>query len=110
MMKTSEKSQIKERIQNEIEEARTLVSDLQEMTQPIAPDDAIGRLSRMEAINNKSVNEHLLAKTQAKLAKLEISLNRVDEKDYGLCRTCKDPIPLGRLMMLPETEKCVNCA
>ena len=110
MMNASERSQIKARIQDDIEEARRLITELEELTQPIAPDDAIGRLSRMEAINNKSVNEHLLVKTQSKLAKLEVSLNRVDQDDYGLCRTCKDPIPVGRLMMLPEVEKCVNCA
>lgn len=110
MINASERSQIKARIQDDIEEARQLIAELEELTKPIAPDDAIGRLSRIEAINNKSVNEHLLVKTQSKLAKLEASLNRVDAEEYGLCRTCKDPIPVGRLMMLPEAEKCVNCA
>jgi len=109
-MKASQKSLIKTRIQDEIKEARKLVSELEELTQPIAPDDAIGRISRMEALNNKSVNEHLLAKTQAKLQKLESSLKKVDQEDYGNCRSCNQPIPVGRLMMLPEAEKCVNCA
>ncbi|MCF7807945.1 MAG: TraR/DksA C4-type zinc finger protein [Candidatus Marinimicrobia bacterium] len=109
-MKASDKSQIKARIQDEIADASQLIEELEELTQPIAPDAAIGRLSRMEALNNKSVNEHLLQKTQAKLQKLESSLKRVEREDYGKCRSCNEPIPVGRLMMLPESEKCVNCA
>ena len=30
------------------------------MTNPIAPDHAIGRVSRMDAINNKSINDSAL--------------------------------------------------
>ena len=110
MLKASDRSQIKSRIEDDIQEAKLLIAELEELTQPIAPDDAIGRLSRMEAINNKSVNEHLLAKTRAKLQKLEASLARVDQEAYGLCSNCREAIPLGRLMMLPEAEKCVDCA
>ncbi len=109
-MNHQEKQQLRERIHSEIESATEQVIELKEMTQPIAPDAAIGRISRMEAINNKSVNELLLSKTKAKLQKLEASLSFIDTDDYGLCRVCKQPIPLGRLMMLPESDKCVECA
>ncbi len=109
-MDTKEKQKIRERIYSEIESATEQVMELKELTQPIAPDAAIGRISRMEAINNKSVNEHLLSKTEAKLKKLEASLAAIDRDDYGYCRVCKQPIPLGRLMMLPESDRCVDCA
>jgi len=109
-MKAEEKLQLLERINSEIDSANEQIEELAEMTQPIAPDAAIGRISRMEAINNKSVNELLLSKTKVKLQKLESSLAFIDKEDYGLCRVCKQPIPLGRLMMLPESDKCVACA
>jgi len=109
-MNAQEKQQLRERIQEEIQSAREQVMELKEMTQPIAPDAAIGRLSRMEAINNKSVNELLLSKTEAKLQRLEASLASIDSDGYGLCRSCKQPIPLGRLMMVPESTQCVECA
>ncbi len=109
-MKAEEKQQIKDRIISEIENAQEQVAELEELTKPIAPDCAIGRISRMEAINNKSVNEHLLVKTKARLVNLESSLISIVKEDYGLCRDCKQPIPLGRLMMMPESEKCVDCA
>ncbi len=109
-MKSEEKQQLKDRINSEIENARKQVDELKELTQPIVPDAAIGRISRMEAINNKSVNEHLLEKTKARLMKLELSLSSIEKEDYGLCQICKQPIPLERLMMIPESNKCVDCA
>ena len=109
-MNIEEKQQIRERINSEIMSATEQVIELKEMTQPIAPDAAIGRISRMDAINNKGVNELLLSKTEIKLQKLEASLAYIDKDDYGLCRVCKQPLPLGRLMMLPESDKCVDCA
>ena len=109
-MEIEEKQQIRDRITSEIEGAREQILELEELTQPIAPDCAIGRISRMEAINNKSVNEHLLAKTKTRLMKLESSRAFINQEDYGNCRVCKNPIPLGRLMMLPETDRCVDCA
>lgn len=109
-MKLEEKQQLKDRINSEIESTQEQIIELKELTQPIPPDAAIGRISRMEAINTKSVNEHLLAKSQSKLQKLESSLSFIDREDYGLCRSCKSPIPLGRLMMMPESDKCVECA
>ncbi len=109
-MKLKEKQQLKARINSEIENALEQILELKELTQPIAPDAAIGRISRMDAINNKSVNELLLSKTETKLHKLEASLSFIDNDDYGFCRVCKQPIPLGRLMMLPESDRCVDCA
>ena len=109
-MKREEKQQIRDRLESEIKTASELVEELRELTQPIAPDAAIGRISRMEAINNKSVNEHLLEKTKSRLIKLELSLKSIDKEDYGICQICKKPIPIGRLMMLPESNMCVDCA
>jgi len=109
-MNSQEKQQIRLRILDEITSSQEQIDELMELTKPIPPDAAIGRISRMEAINNKSVNEHLLAKTKNKLQRLEASLSFINEPDYGICRGCKSPIPMGRLMMMPESDKCVECA
>ncbi len=109
-MNVKDKQEIKNRIDLEIESALEQIAELKLLTQPIAPDASIGRITRMDAINNKSVNDLLLAKTKNKLQKLESSKSFIDQDDYGLCRMCKQPIPLGRLMMMPESDKCVDCA
>jgi DnaK suppressor protein len=80
------------------------------MTQPITPENAIGRVSRMDAINNKSVNEAALRKAQQKLQKLEIALQSIDSTSFGTCSRCGNPILEGRLMFMPESTNCVRCA
>ena len=83
---------------------------LKELTKPIAPENAIGRISRMDAINNKSINEAALVQSNKKLRKLEAALNKVEEEYFGLCGRCGNEIPLGRLMLMPESPFCVNCS
>lgn len=105
-----DKKEIKQQIFNEIKKAESLIADYQEMTKPIAPDDAIGRVSRMDAINNKSVTESVLRQAKEKLSKLRYALSKVEQTDFGLCMKCNSPIPLGRILIKPESMLCVNCA
>lgn len=86
------------------------IAQLKELTKPIAPENAIGRISRMDAINNKSVNEASLRQMEEKVREIENALTRLDEKDFGMCKRCHKPIPEGRLLLLPGTTTCVNCA
>jgi DnaK suppressor protein len=101
---------IKQRIKEEIDASRKLVVKYRELTKPIAPENAIGRVSRMDAINNKSVNEAALRKVETKLKNLEVALSKVDDADFGICLKCKKEIPLGRIMLLPHAVTCVHCA
>lgn len=109
-MNEQEKSILKKSIVNKIERLSSEVEELKEFTKPVAPENAIGRLSRMEAINNKSVAEASLRNCEAKLKKLKMALSEIEKSDFGVCRKCKDPIPFMRLKLMPESSHCVNCA
>lgn len=100
----------KEKIISEIKTIKEKIGELKEATKPIVPDVAIGRISRMDAINNKSVNEAALRTAETKLNKLEIALEKVDNSKFGICIRCGQEIPEGRLIIMPESIKCVNCA
>jgi len=93
-----------------LEKSKIEIAQLKEMTKPIAPENAIGRISRMDAINNKSVNEVSLRSLEDKVRKIENALARLNEKGFGLCKRCNNPIPEGRLLLLPGTTSCANCA
>jgi len=56
--------EILEKINLEIKKTKEKIVDYTDMAKPISPDDAIGRLSRMDAINNKSVAESALHKAK----------------------------------------------
>ena len=86
------------------------IVDLKELTQPIVPDCVIGRISRMDAINNKSVNEAALRQATEKLREIEFALENIDQPDFGKCRNCGSDIPPGRLLVIPESSLCVRCA
>lgn len=92
-----------------IDELRTDIASLEEAVKPIAPDCAIGRLSRMEAINSKSVNEELLRSARRRLQLVERALQRADHPQFGLCTRCGRPIPFGRLEIMPESTRCAGC-
>ena len=100
------KSLIKEKI-NAIEDE---ILELKELTKPISPENAIGRLSRMDAINNKSINEAALRKSEEKYSKLKYALTKIDEEEFGICDRCGKDIQPQRLLLMPESNYCVTCA
>ena len=109
-MDKKERDTVEKQIRKEILKTEEVIQEYKEMTKPIAPENAIGRLSRMDAINNKSVTEAALRKSEEKLKSLKYLADRVNDEDFGLCRKCKRPIPLPRLLFMPQSQFCVNCA
>lgn len=109
-MDSEEKRQLIEKIKKVIVKAESEIAHLEEMTKPIAPENSLGRVSRMDAINNKSVAEAALRSSRKKLSRLKLALTKIDEVGFGLCEHCKKPIAAKRLMFMPQSTRCVRCA
>lgn len=109
-MTEQEKKDVRAKVLAEIEKTNSTIVDYKEITKPISPENAIGRISRMDAINNKSVAEAALRQAEGKLKNLHTVLDSIDNKDFGLCLKCQKPIPLGRILLMPQSRFCVNCA
>ncbi|MBT3244927.1 MAG: TraR/DksA family transcriptional regulator [Bacteroidetes bacterium] len=105
-----ESEEIKQKILSEIRRTELQIEEYKEMTKPEAPDCAIGRVSRMDAINNRSVTEASLRQARGKLKSLQRVSAQLGTKEFGLCMKCKQPIPIGRILFRPESLFCVNCA
>lgn len=105
-----DEKEIKAKIKEEIAKTEQAILEYKDLSQPVTLDSAIGRISRMDAINNKTINEAALRKSEAKLTKLHQAMDKVGSKDFGMCIRCKQPIPLGRILLMPESLRCVNCA
>ena len=108
-MNEEQKTELRELINKEIRELRLTIERVKETVQPVAPDDAIGRLTRMEAINAKSISEANLRSSKVRLGNLEHALEQLDDPEFGICAGCDEPIPFGRLMVMPESKMCVKC-
>lgn len=102
--------EVKERILDEINKTEKKIIDYRELTKPEAPDVAIGRVSRMDAINNRGVMESALKQAEIKLQRLHLMLEKIGTADFGICAKCKKPIPIERIMIKPESLLCVNCS
>lgn len=109
-MTNSEKENYLQTLTKGIEKVKKEILELEDLTQPISPENAIGRVSRMDAINNKSVNEASLRKKRQILIRMNHNLKAIDKPDFGNCIRCKNPIPIERLLFIPETNSCTPCA
>ncbi len=110
IMEQGDIEDVRRMITAEIEKTRQSIKQYKDLTKPIAPENAIGRVSRMDAINNRSVTEAALRTAERKLKGLEVMLPKLGEKDFGLCVRCKNPIPVQRILLVPQSQFCVNCA
>lgn len=109
-MDHNDKAELEHRIRQKLKKIEVDIAAFELLAKPVPPDSAIGRLTRMEAINSKSINEAALEKARTTRARLEEALENIDDPDFGICRECEEPIPPARLMILPETDVCVRCA
>ncbi len=105
-----DKHQVEKAIQEEIKKADKEIETLESLTKPISPENSIGRISRMDAINNKGVNDAALSSYKLKRDQLKRALLRIDESGFSKCKNCGNEIPEGRILLKPESEFCVNCA
>lgn len=108
-MKKQEHDKLVSIIEEQILETRTAIEELTELTKPVSLDASIGRLSRMDAINNKSINEAALREKKKLLKRLENALEKSEKDDFGICTKCGEEIPFGRLEYMPHTTRCVTC-
>ncbi|MDC0050223.1 TraR/DksA C4-type zinc finger protein [Verrucomicrobia bacterium] len=73
-------------------------------------DTAIGRLSRMDAMQNQQMALELRRRQEQQLQRIANALKRMDQNRYGLCGRCKQPIAEERLEVSPDVVMCVKCA
>lgn len=109
-MNEEDKVKIAQRIKQEILATKEKIKEYSLLSKPIAPENAIGRVSRMDAINNKSIVEAALRESEKKLDDLKYIKSQINEEDFGICSKCKTSIPIQRIIFRPQSRYCVSCA
>ena len=80
-----------------------------EGTKPVQLGTPIGRLSRMDAIQQQQMIKAGRASLDIKLRQVRASLEACRKGDYGFCRSCHEPIGYPRLKARPEAPFCLTC-
>ena len=109
-MNAQEIAEFTKRLKAMIIKQEAEIAILETNTEPISPENSIGRVSRMDAIQNKGVSEAALRNKKDKLAKLHVALSKVSTPNFGICSRCERPIQAARLMYMPESSRCLHCA
>ncbi|QBA63437.1 TraR/DksA C4-type zinc finger protein [Muriicola soli] len=103
-------SELKALLKSAITRTEKRIAQYRDLSRPVSPDNAIGRVSRMDAINNKGVMEAALRKAEDQLRGLKRNFSMLGTDDFGKCLKCREKIPIERILLAPESSFCVNCA
>lgn len=110
-MNTAEKAHVKAVITEKIAELRLVVESNAKAHEEIELDQTrVGRLARMDAVQHHAIAQAQGERAAKQLKLLELLLSKVDNEDFGECHCCGEAIPLGRLLIRPESLRCVECA
>lgn len=71
---------------------------------------SVGRLSRMDALQNQAMAKAQQARRDGEAARLKAALARIDQGEFGYCEACGEPIAIRRLDLNPAVTRCISCA
>lgn len=77
--------------------------------QPVSMDNSIGRLTRMDAIQQQQMALHTKGRLELQLVRIRTALRRVSDGKFGECVKCDEPINRQRLEIAPENPVCMQC-
>jgi len=100
---------LREALQEQRDNLEQLLRSTREGTQPVDLDEPIGRLTRMDAIQQQKVAAANRRTHDIRLQQVKQALAAIERDQYGLCRRCEDPIGYPRLEARPESPYCLDC-
>ena len=90
-------------------ELTALLSDSSASSQTVDLDQPIGRLSRMDALQQQAMAKANRSGHQRRLTLIDAALVALKTGRYGECRRCEEPIGFSRLQVRPESPFCLDC-
>ena len=71
---------------------------------------AVGRLSRMDALQVQAMAQETSRRRRTQLRRITAALARIDEGEFGYCLECGDEIAARRIELDPAAPLCIACA
>lgn len=100
---------LRELLGEQLEEVQQSLAASKEDAQPVGLDLPIGRLTRMDAMQQQHMAATRRQRLEVQLAQITQALGKLRAGTYGECIRCGDPIGYPRLRVRPETPFCLHC-
>jgi len=91
------------------EELTELVASTTEAAKPVDLGEPIGRLSRVDAMQQQRMVAANRQAAKQRRRQVEAALDRIDSDEYGECLGCGEDIEPRRLEAQPEAPLCLEC-
>ena len=91
------------------EELTAQVSASAEGAKPVDLDQPIGRISRVDAMQQQKMLAFNRQAAMQRRRLIEAALDRIDAGEYGECQGCGEEIEPRRLCAQPEAPMCLEC-
>lgn len=103
-------SEQRKRLNELKDQIETTLSQSKEAARPVELDQqAVGRLSRIDAIQQQKMVEANRRRQSLRLKQIKAALVAMESGDYGVCRRCEESIAWPRLQAQPECFICLDC-
>lgn len=100
-----------DRLRAELDALRNEDAATEDDRRPVELDQqAVGRLSRMDALQNQAMAQGQSRRREARERAVEAALRRIEEGEYGSCTECGEAIAPRRLDLDPAAPTCISCA
>lgn len=95
----------------ELEEAlKRLTGSEKEYKEMLSAENFIELMDRAEWEMSNQIKFSLLEKKNEELEKIKHLMSRIlEDEEFGFCEDCGKRIPEERLLIVPETTRCVRC-
>ena len=102
-------SRLAQMLTEQREEIDRALSAASEGAKPVELTQPIGRLSRMDAIQQQQMAVASKDAMTLRRQQIQAALQAIENGTYGDCRLCEEPIGYERLSARPEAPLCVDC-
>jgi len=101
--------EISELLKKKLTDTESILKRGEESSKAVELSNPIGRLSRMDAMQQQQMALESKRRTELTFARLKSALRRMENGEYGQCLECGEMISIKRLKSQPEVTLCIEC-
>ena len=109
-MTLAQRGQIEVKLTSDLLSLTRELEALEQQLKPVTPDCSLGDLLRSEMMHDQEVLNRAYIEAKKRYNSLIYAQKHIKDETYGLCIECDEKIAINRLLVMPETQYCIDCA